>query len=129
MDYRTLMDKATGIFDQRADKYGDAGTTMERACVIYSMVTGEDMTPFHANMFMHSLKLARLNTDRREIDHYLDGINYLAFAGAATAVVEEPWVILDIKTPEVSPEEIVDSGIIDIAEDLTLVKPLEKKRA
>ena len=52
-----------------------------------------------------------------------------AFAGAATAVVEEPWVILDIKTPEVSPEEIVYSGIIDIAEDLTLVKPLEKKRA
>lgn len=129
MDYRELMQKAINIFDSRADKYGDAGTTIDRACVIYTMVTGEELTPFQANIFMHALKLARLNTDRREIDHYVDGINYLAFAGAATVIVEEPWVVLNMKTPAADVEEMVDSAIQDIVEDLTPVKPLEKKVA
>jgi len=129
MDYRELMQKAINIFDSRADKYGDAATTIDRACVIYTMVTGEEMTPFQANIFMHALKLARLNTDRREIDHYVDGINYLAFAGAATVIVEEPWVVLNMKTPAADVEEMVDSAIQDIVEDLTPVKPLEKKVA
>lgn len=89
MNYSDIIQQSASIFSERDLEYGSVNEGMERACLIYNTITGEQMTPYQANMFLHSLKLSRIRKNARKADNYLDGINYLAFAGEAAQIQDE----------------------------------------
>ena len=89
MEHKAIIGTAAVILRERQEQYGDMTDVVRRACDIYRLITGKSMSEYEANIFMHSLKLARIRTSPNKPDHYVDGINYLAFAGEF-ATNEEP---------------------------------------
>ena len=83
---------------------------MVRACEIFEMITGKEFSPYEANIFMHSLKLSRMRKSPTKADNYVDGINYLAFAGEfATRTDAADTAISD---------EIINAGMRDLVGQL-----------
>jgi len=87
MEYRDIMHDAARVFNDRNPKYGDMRIGMERVAQISTIITGIQLTAHDIALVLHAVKLARLGGDRRNPDHYIDGVNYLAFAGE---LIEEP---------------------------------------
>ena len=81
MDYCTIMHDAARIFNNRNPQYGDMRQSMERVANIVNLITGRTLTSYDVAMVLHAVKLSRIREDRGNPDHYVDGINYLAFAG------------------------------------------------
>ena len=118
MNYADIINKSVSLFSDRGAQYGEVNYNMERACLIYNTITGERMTPYQANMFLHSLKLARIRSDWKKGDNYFDGINYLAFAGEAAQVKDDVAVPVTMpqaaaKITEISAE--MEQEIKDLA--------------
>ena len=121
MEYKEIITKAAAIYNDRASQYGNVDQTMERTCLIYSTITGEQMTPYHGNMFLHSLKLARIRSDWKKGDNYWDGVNYLAFAGAAAQIKDDIPVPVRMPTAPIftgSADEL-EAGIKEMAQKLS----------
>jgi hypothetical protein len=81
MEYAKIMHDAATIFNDRHQQYGDMKIVMERAAHISTLITGISMTSHDVALVLHAIKLARMGSDRNKADNYVDGINYLAFAG------------------------------------------------
>ena len=81
MNYTQLMDSAREIFEERGEQYGDMVDTMNRISMLSTLITGKTITAYDVAMIFHAAKLARLHEDRNNADHYVDGTNYLMFAG------------------------------------------------
>ena len=81
MDHKQILGEAIAILRDRDAEYGQMNDVIIRACEIFELTTGKEFSPYYANMFMHSLKLARIKGTPSKLDNYADGINYLAFAG------------------------------------------------
>jgi hypothetical protein len=81
MEYREIMHEAARVFNERNPKYGDMRVGMERVAHIATLITGIQLTAHDVALVLHAVKLSRLGADRRNPDHYVDGVNYLAFAG------------------------------------------------
>lgn len=81
MEYRDIMHEAARVFNERNLGYGDMRIGMERVAQLSTLITGIQLTAHDVALVLHAVKLARLDTDRRNPDHYIDGLNYLAFAG------------------------------------------------
>jgi hypothetical protein len=81
MEYRDIIEKTIDLFHDRASQYGDMKETLERQAKIATLLLNKSITPYDIAMIMHSCKLGRLEGDRCNLDSYVDGINYFAFAG------------------------------------------------
>lgn len=81
MKYRDIMSEAAQIANDRHASYGDMQICMERIAQIATLITGIRMTAHDVALIMHSVKLARIGSNRAHKDNYVDGVNYLAFAG------------------------------------------------
>ena len=81
MDHTKILTDAVLILRDRDQQYGSMAETMGRDCQIYELITGNPLSVYHANIFMTSLKMSRIRTSPDKPDNYVDGINYLAFAG------------------------------------------------
>ena len=81
MEYASIMTDAISIFNDRNPKYGDMKIGMEKVATIATIITGIHLTSHDVALVLHAVKLSRLNNDRANPDHYVDGVNYLAFAG------------------------------------------------
>jgi hypothetical protein len=81
MEYRNLMTEAARVFNDRNEKYGDMKVGLDRAAQISTLLTGYHLTPHDIALVLHAIKLSRIGNDRANPDHYVDGVNYLAFAG------------------------------------------------
>lgn len=81
MEYRDLMTESARIFNDRNPKYGDMRIGMENVAQMASIMTGMHLSAHDVALVLHAVKLSRLNSDRKNPDHYIDGVNYLAFAG------------------------------------------------
>jgi hypothetical protein len=88
MEYRDLMTESARIFNDRNPKYGDMRAGMERVAQLATIMTGMELTAHDIALVLHAVKLSRLNNDRKNPDHYVDGVNYLAFAGEL--ITEDP---------------------------------------
>jgi hypothetical protein len=93
MEYRDIMHEAARIFNERNPKYGDMRIGMERVAHIATLITGIQLTAHDVSLVLHAVKLSRLGTDRRNPEHYIDGVNYLAFAGE---LIEQPAIAPEI---------------------------------
>ena len=105
MDHTAILTDAVLILRDRDAQYGSMEETMIRACEIFEMITGKKLTPYEANIFMHSLKLSRIRTSPGKLDNYVDGINYLAFAG-------------EFAVPPGGAEALVNAGMRDLVEQM-----------
>lgn len=106
MDHTAILTDAVLILRNRDEQYGSMTETMTRACQIFELITGSPLSPYHANVFMHALKLSRIRTSPGKLDNYVDGINYLAFAG-------------EFAVPPGGAEAIVNAGMRDLVEQMT----------
>ena len=105
MNHTEILTQSVLILRDRGAQYGSMETTMIRACEIFELITGNELSPYHANIFMHALKLARVRTSPTKLDNYVDGINYLAFAG-------------EFAIPKGGAEEIVNAGMRDLVDQM-----------
>ena len=105
MDHTAILTDAVMTLRNRDDQYGSMKETMTRACQIFELITGSPLSPYHANVFMHALKLSRIRTSPGKLDNYVDGINYLAFAGEFAV------------TPG-GAEALVNAGMRDLVEQM-----------
>ena len=105
MDHTAILTDAVLTLRNRDEQYGNMADTMTRACQIFELITGSQMSPYHANVFMHALKLSRIRTSPGKLDNYVDGINYLAFAG-------------EFAVPPGGAEAIVNAGMRDLVEQM-----------
>ena len=81
MDYASIMEEANKIFADRNPKYGDMQSGMGNVAQIARIITGFPLTAHDVALVLLAVKLSRLPSDRANPDHYVDGINYFAFAG------------------------------------------------
>jgi Domain of unknown function (DUF6378) len=81
MDYVSVMKDAAQIYNVRGAKYGSVRQTMDSVAALASMLTGYQLTAHDVALVMHAFKLDRMTKDRTNPEHYVDGINYFAFAG------------------------------------------------
>jgi hypothetical protein len=114
MEHKAILGSAAAILRDRNEQYGDMSVTITRACDIFGIITGKTITAYEANIFLHALKLARIRAAPAKKDSYIDGINYLAFAGEfatsghdADGIINEHMKemveILSHKYPDVEP--------------------------
>ena len=66
---------------------------MDRVAHIATLITGIQLSAHDVALVLHAVKLSRLGADRRNPDHYIDGVNYLAFAGE---LIEPPVLANDM---------------------------------
>ena len=88
MDYQNTMSKAISILNERS-RYGDLIDVHTEIAKIASTLIGKDLSLHDIAMIHHVTKLVRMKRDKTNVDQYVDGINYLAFAsefGAASDV-------------------------------------------
>ena len=108
MNYYDIMRNAAEIFNDRNPKYGDMRMGMENVAQIATIITGIHLTAHDVALVLHAVKLSRLNSDRKNPDHYIDGVNYMAFAGELITEEKDPYdlekaVQMAVETPESEP--------------------------
>jgi hypothetical protein len=81
MDYYGIMKNAAEVFNNRNPQYGDMRVGMENVAQIATIITGIQLSAHDVALVLHAVKLSRLCSDRKNPDHYIDGVNYMAFAG------------------------------------------------
>lgn len=114
LDYSELMTEAIETVQSRGLDYGSVSELFERTCSIYNLMTGESFTPWQANIFMTALKMARIKSNRSKADNYIDGINYLAFAGQF-AQAKPGRVAVSMPSP-LGPQDQVEEDIKRMAQ-------------
>lgn len=88
MDYANTLSKAVSTVNERG-RYGDLIEVHDEIAKVASILLGKELSKFDIAMIHHATKLVRTKRDKTNVDHYIDGINYLAFAsefGAASDV-------------------------------------------
>lgn len=65
----------------RGHRYGPAEACFDRIVKLFKLTTGKDLSMYEVAMLLHCVKLARMPENPGYDDNYVDGINYLAFAG------------------------------------------------
>ena len=115
MEHKAILGSAAAILHERNEQYGDMSVTINRACDIFDLIVGRSITPYEANMFLHALKLARIRAAPTKKDSYIDGINYLAFAGEFATSGHDANAILDESMREMV--ELLNKAHPDLEED------------
>ena len=83
-----ILGDASHIMEQRRNHYGDAFDLFQNIAARFSLVLGHRVTTYEAARLLAELKLARLDHGYQP-DSIVDGINYLALAGALRNGKEE----------------------------------------
>ena len=91
MNYYDIMRNAAEIFNERNPRYGDMRVGMSNVAQIATIITGIQLTAHDVALVLHAVKLSRLGGDRKNPDHYIDGVNYMAFAGELITEESDPY--------------------------------------
>jgi hypothetical protein len=118
MNHIELLNESVSMLRDRGNDYGDENELFERTCIIFNLMTGLDFTPWHGAMWMTALKMARIKPNHQKLDNYVDGINYMAFAGQF-AEAKGDIVRPTIPGPQLKAEEEVDEGMKRMVELLS----------
>lgn len=104
MKAKSLLRSAVEKINERGQLYGSVSATHERAAIIADTVLNAQLSAYDVMMILHCVKLARIGGSVDQVDNYLDGVNYLAFA------CEEKFGRAE--------EDIVDDGAAEMAQKL-----------
>ena len=114
-NHRDILKEAASLIAERGKEYGPEDACFQRSADLATIVLNKPISKYDVAMILGLNKMARLQESRSKRDHYVDGINYMAFAaqfaqqqGSAEVAVED-----DIKAmasrlaPELRPNPIV----------------------
>jgi hypothetical protein len=110
MEAKSLLKSASETISERSPKYGPFSKTYERAAVIANATIGTNLSCYDVMMILHAVKLARIGSAVDQVDNYLDGVNYLAFA-----CEEKFGRAQSTRSSGESSDEIIDDGIAEFA--------------
>jgi len=79
--YSAFVSDAVSKVTARGREYGEMDACFSRCATIASTILGKKVTEYELAVIMHSMKLARITETPANMDHYVDGANYFAFAG------------------------------------------------
>jgi hypothetical protein len=74
------MMRAAGVVADRELIYGSPVECFERIAALATITLNKEVSTYDVAMILHCTHLGRLQQDRTNVEHYVDGINYLAFA-------------------------------------------------
>lgn len=80
MKYEDFVKQAVALVGDRGKTYGDIKTGLQKAVDIFELNTGVRLTLREAALFQVAFKQARMFESPEHPDHYLDVVNYMAFA-------------------------------------------------
>ena len=84
MNRKQILKDADGkISRDRAEEYGDAWETHERAASMSSAILGQDVTVAQVYQCIIALKLSRLTFSPEHLDSWVDIAGYAALGGEA----------------------------------------------
>jgi len=108
--------KAAEIFQERGGTHGDFENNFQLIADLFSLRIGREFHPFEVCVLLECVKDARMFANPGNIDNYLDGINYKAFAALFaqdylnSRLVEAPEIAYkkksDMKKAEMKPVEV-----------------------
>jgi 2-oxo-4-hydroxy-4-carboxy--5-ureidoimidazoline (OHCU) decarboxylase len=82
MKRKDILERASKLIsDDRDKEYGSAQENFQRIADIWTAIKGEQFTASDVGLFMIAVKLARLSTNPKHIDSYLDIAGYAALTG------------------------------------------------
>jgi hypothetical protein len=85
-----IIDESKRILVQRGKEYGDMRSSFRRIAFIANAIIGDDyLDERRVAVILHALKLSRIAENPKHIDSYVDGVNYLAFAGELATIDEK----------------------------------------
>jgi len=109
-----LLIRAAEVIQERGATHGDFENNFQLIADLFSLRIGREFHPFEVCILLECVKEARMFANPGNIDNYLDGINYRAFAALfAQDYIERasPDVNYkkkaDMKEAELRPVEIV----------------------
>jgi hypothetical protein len=114
MNHKEILSSAVNTLKDRADLYGSEEDLFERVSILYSVMTGQQLSPYDINVVMVCVKLARMRYDRKVADNYVDAINYMSFMGQF-AEVKNP--VVPISKP-VQPSNITMAVTDEMEEEI-----------
>jgi hypothetical protein len=89
MDHGDIIKTSATVIAKRRETYGPPAECFERAATIASVMLGKPVTPYEVVSILHAVKLARIAQSPKNLDHYVDGVSYLAFAGEFSGAGKE----------------------------------------
>jgi hypothetical protein len=87
--YDDIMHDAVNHVSSRGVEYGDIDMNFRRASVIASTVLNREVSKYEIAIILDAVKQARSVASPFKMDHYIDGINYRAFAAMFAAEIKE----------------------------------------
>ena len=81
LDHGDILKTSATVIAKRRESYGEPQACFERASTIATTVLGKPVSPYEIATIFHAMKLARIAESPDNMDHYVDGVSYLAFAG------------------------------------------------
>jgi len=80
MNHKDALTKAATLINQRGSEYGPEDACFDRSAKLASIVLNKTITKYDVAMILAMNKMARLQESRSKDDHYIDAMNYMAFA-------------------------------------------------
>lgn len=91
MYHREVLKEAASLLGERGREYGPEDACFQRSADLATIILNKSISKYDVAMILHANKLARMQESRTKSDHYVDGINYLAFgaqfAGDSSSIV------------------------------------------
>jgi len=91
-----------------------------------SLLLNTEITAYEIAMIHVATKMARLQESRAMDDHYVDAMNYLAFAAQFAPIHEPPKITQPIYSPPTKTVGMVEDDIAEIAKRFAPVKQEDK---
>lgn len=79
MNHIDIMSQAVHTLKSRGDQYGPVEVSFDKISKLATIVLNKTITPYDVAGILHAVKLARMSNDPVNPDHYIDGVNYIAF--------------------------------------------------
>ena len=89
MDHREALRLAAQLLTERGRDYGDPARCFSDAATIATVMLRRPITPYDVAKIMEAMKLAREAESPHRADHYVDRINYTAFAAQFSPATDQ----------------------------------------
>jgi hypothetical protein len=80
MNHKQIIKSAVDVLKDRSEAYGSEEMCFKRISDIATIILNKSISEYDVSMIMLCVKMGRLQEDRQNLDHYVDSVNYLAFA-------------------------------------------------
>lgn len=111
MDHREALRLSAQLLTERGRDYGDPTKCFSDAATVASVMLRRPITPYDVAKIMEAMKIAREAESPHRADHYVDRINYTAFACQFS--------------PATDPRDEVEDGIREIAKKFAPARPAD----